>query len=1055
MSAFSEDSRVKFPTIKHLMEMGYKYISQNGLESKRYSLDKTNIDPDTNILIDYLKAAYFKLNENKTEDDFNKLLGKIQSTLNNEDLGREFYETILLDTDNKIVDLSTPDNFRTRNTFQVATELTCGKKDSDNFRPDITIFVNGLPLAFIEVKKENNKDGVQAEFQRMERRFVVPAFRRYLNITQIMVFSNDMNYEDEGAVPTQGAFYGAIGRKTSKYSAFREEGQDSSFPLKVYKTEVSADIEEAMLRDNNVVQYKNFSEYQTNCSINTPTKSICDSLFSYERLHFFLKYGIAYANYTSGLQKHLMRYPQLFATKAIEQYLDKGNDKGIIWHTQGSGKTALAYYNVKYLTDYYSKQGIIPQFFFIVDRLDLMEQAKMEFTCRGLKVVPVQTKDDFTKIISSPLTTQNQSGALEITVVNIQKFSQDSKALAKNAYNLKVKRIYFIDEAHRNYDPKGSFLKNLLTSDPDAIKIALTGTPIVSKDFNTKDIFGDYIHTYYYNASIADGYTLRLIRENIHSDFKGEMQERLRELKVNERFVNSTTVFAHENYVGPLLKYIIDDLEKFRETQNDRSLGAMIVCNSKEQALKMYEIFLREYADGSEVDHKFEDFKEIIQSVSPDVIDAKNTLPPKGRYRSALILCDSYDKETRTKWIKLFKEGKVDILIVFQMLQTGFDAPRLKKLYLNRMVKEHNLLQTLTRVNRPYKNLKYGYVVDFANIEEEYEKTNQRYQKELDEEVGPNDSDKYNKLFVTLEEAQKQVDDALTVLEKYELNNATIFSKQLNLITDLPTVNSIYKALETMQSIENLLTNQGDDPSDIINIKEISNLIKATKNRLVLLRIQNGSEERESVEEALNAAIDGIEFEFTKTGEEELELKEQYLQTIKYTRAQICRNIDPADPEYKTLYEAFIEEMTKKGVGSLDDFNMHEHVKVMDDILKRIRRKNEEDEIIAIKYHGDKKFVRIEKRLTEKANENATDENNAFKFTKKQEQLTHILLNIKEAVDDSYFDNQAIANAVGYFTKVIKSAVTKSFRAEDIKTDSNIRSYVTDLIEKEYNTTRV
>lgn len=590
MSAFSEDSRVKFPTIKHLMEIGYKYISQNGLESKRYSLDKTNIDPDTNILIDYLKAAYFKLNENKTEDDFNKLLGKIQSTLNNEDLGREFYETILLDTDNKIVDLSSPDNFRTRNTFQVATELTCGKKDSDNFRPDITLFVNGLPLAFIEVKKENNKDGVQAEFQRMERRFVVPAFRRYLNITQIMVFSNDMNYEDEGAVPTQGAFYGAIGRKTSKYSAFREDGQES-FPLKVYKTEVSADIEEAMLRDNNVVQYKNFSEYQTNCSINTPTKSICDSLFSYERLHFFLKYGIAYANYTSGLQKHLMRYPQLFATKAIEQYLDKGNDKGIIWHTQGSGKTALAYYNVKYLTDYYSKQGIIPQFFFIVDRLDLMEQAKMEFTCRGLKVVPVQTKDDFTKIISSPLTTQNQSGALEITVVNIQKFSPDSKALAKNAYNLKVKRIYFIDEAHRNYDPKGSFLKNLLTSDPDAIKIALTGTPIVSKDFNTKDIFGDYIHTYYYNASIADGYTLRLIRENIHSDFKGEMQKRLAELKVNERFVNSTTVFAHENYVGPLLKYIIDDLEKFRVTQNDRTLGAMVVCNSKEQALKMYDIF--------------------------------------------------------------------------------------------------------------------------------------------------------------------------------------------------------------------------------------------------------------------------------------------------------------------------------------------------------------------------------------------------------------------------------------------------------------------------------
>lgn len=219
--------------------------------------------------------------------------------------------------------------------------------------------------------------------------------------------------------------------------------------------------------------------------------------------------------------------------------------------------------------------------------------------------------------------------------------------------------------------------------------------------------------------------------------------------------------------------------------------------------------------------------------------------------------------------------------------------------------------------------------------------------------------------------------------------------------------------------------------------------------------MQLGTEERESVEEALNAAIDGLEFEFQSTGEKELELKEQYLQTIKYTRAQIYRNIDPYDPEYKSLYEAFIDEMTKKGVGSVEEFNMHERVKVLEDILKRIKRKNEEDEILAIKYHGDKKFVRIEKRLKEKANETATYENNVFKFTQKQEQLNHILLKIKESVDDSYFDNQAIANAVGYFTKVIKSAVTKSFRSENIKTDTNIRSFVTRLIEKEYNTTRI
>lgn len=137
----------------------------------------------------------------------------------------------------------------------------------------------------------------------------------------------------------------------------------------------------------------------------------------------------------------------------------------------------------------------------------------MEFSARGLKVNPVQDKDSFKKILSSPHSTQNQEGKDEITVVNIQKFSDDTRALSNTAYNLKVKRIYFIDEAHRNYNPKGSFLKNLISSDKDAIMIALTGTPIINQGTNTKDIFGDYIHTYYYNASISDGYTLRLLRE--------------------------------------------------------------------------------------------------------------------------------------------------------------------------------------------------------------------------------------------------------------------------------------------------------------------------------------------------------------------------------------------------------------------------------------------------------------------------------------------------------------------------------------------------------------
>ena len=110
-------------------------------------------------------------------------------------------------------------------------------------------------------------------------------------------------------------------------------------------------------------------------------------------------------------------------------------------------------------------------------------------------------------------------GEDSITVVNIQKFTEESVA-RKSDYDVDVQRIYFLDEAHRSYKPKGSFLANLMASDRDAVMIALTGTPLIGDGYNTKDVFGEYIHKYYYNRSIADGYTLKLIREGIKTEYR-------------------------------------------------------------------------------------------------------------------------------------------------------------------------------------------------------------------------------------------------------------------------------------------------------------------------------------------------------------------------------------------------------------------------------------------------------------------------------------------------------------------------------------------------------
>ena len=1055
-SAFCEDSRVKFPTLMHLMGMGFKYVSLKGLKTKYVIAPKTEFDPLTNILTGYFTEAYNKLNPNVENEAAGKLLAKIQSSLMNDDLGRQFYNEILLNTGERIIDLSSPANFYKNNTFQVTTEMTCGDKDNDNYRPDITLFVNGLPLAFIEVKKENNHKGILAETDRMKQRFVNPKYRRFLNLTQIMVFSNDMEYDNNEVTPTIGAFYATIGKKNTKYNCFREEGQDS-FPIERHIRQVTLQEEEILLRDSNVPQYKNSSEYKTNCLANTPTKRMCDSLFSFNRFHFLLKYGIAYVDYTNGLQKHIMRYPQLFATKAIERHLEAGKTKGIIWHTQGSGKTALSFYNVKYLTDYYSSKRIVPQFFFIVDRLDLMIQAQREFSYRGLKVNSVQTKDDFAKIISSGLTTQNREGKPEITVVNIQKFSNDSKALPKNAYNVPVQRIYFIDEAHRNYSPDGCFLKNLISSDSNAVKIALTGTPIISKEYNTKDIFGDYIHTYFYNASIADGYTRRLIREDIGSNYKIRLQEALNSIRVKSHSVKESDVYAHRTYVQPLLDYVINDLQQFRVKNEDNTLGGMVVCNSKEQAQMMYRLFLEKYADETELDNeRDEDGATVYRSISAGEMEAKKTPCRKGCYRAALITYDSFDKETRAKWIELFKDGKIDLLIVFQMLQTGFDAPRLKKLYLHRMVKEHNLLQTLTRVNRPYKEMKYGYVVDFANIEEEYSKTNREYQEEFEHEVGKDNLKHTDRLLVTMEEAKSRVDAARKVLAPYDLGNPEIFSRQLNMEDDREVVRSIVRSLEDMRSLQNMLTAQGSEAEAVVEISDIHNLIKAARNRLDLLGFIDNADEKSNTRQLLNVALENIEFSFEKRGEGELEIQEQYRQSVEHARRQLQACMDTEDPEYRSILEEFLRLFRRKEMESQEEFNMHDKVQNVNDILKRIKRLNERDALEAIKYNGDTKFVRVEKRLKEKDKEEIEHKTSPrnYAWTEEKEKMTVILLAIKEDVDDVYFHNQAILEVPAYFKRNILTYVTRHFKEGQINTDREVRKYVSEVINREYQVTR-
>ncbi len=219
--------------------------------------------------------------------------------------------------------------------------------------------------------------------------------------------------------------------------------------------------------------------------------------------------------------------------------------KGVIWHTQGSGKTALTYHLTKIIRDFFSKQGKNAKFYFIVDRLDLLEQAKSEFSKRGLQVHEAANKEDLSQKLKSSSVFVGPQGNDEIIVVNIQKFKapneSPNEAPSDSAEMISIKelqesiqnsgnlqRVFIIDEAHRSYNPKGCFYANLIECDKKAIKIALTGTPLLEKnaqDQATKKTFGGYLHTYSYAESIKDGHTLKLYLESIEKSYKEKLQE--------------------------------------------------------------------------------------------------------------------------------------------------------------------------------------------------------------------------------------------------------------------------------------------------------------------------------------------------------------------------------------------------------------------------------------------------------------------------------------------------------------------------------------------------
>ncbi len=763
----------------------------------------------------------------------------------------------------------------------------------------------------------------------------------------------------------------------------------------------------------------------------TPTNPFLTSFCSHKRLCFILKYGISFLKEKSEFKKHLWRYAQMFASLNVLKELQKHYEtnpkdplKGIIWHTQGSGKTALTYHLTKLIRDFFSPLGKKTKFYFIVDRLDLLEQAKNEFLKRDLCAHEAEDKEDLSQKLKSSSVFENPQGNDEIIVVNIQKFkapnenpsnSAPEEIISKrelqesiqNSHNLQ--RVFIIDKAHRSYDPKGCFYANLIECDKTAIKIALTGTPLLednTQDKATKKTFGNYLHTYSYTESIKDRHTLTLQLETIEASYKEKLQTIYRLLQesitIEDIEVKKEMIFNNEKYIKEMLSYIIKDLLHFRSLNDDESLKAMVVCSSSKQARLANCLF-------NEVQEK--------------VFQENPNLKILNKLKSSLILHD--EQEVKEK-IYSFKHGDTDIVFVFNMLLTGFDLPNLKRLYIHRELKDHNLLQALARVNRPYNNMSFGYLIDFVGIEENFDKTTDDYLKELNQfnQSGANSDSNLKDMFADRNILEKDIKNAYDDLFNYPIDDIEGMTSAIVSISTMNELVKVSRAINTLKERYNLIRTSSDEKilslkekMDIEKISKISSMLHQKAKHLHALKNINEPKNPNDLI-ILEDLIALLDFKIAYKESKELHFKESEEISAKQKQAkEILEKIkDQKDKEIQKIVKDFSKLLQTPATSQNFDGISHSYSA----IISQLKQHNQQTTHLLNKY-GDNALAYVithkclHKRLME---ENISNPVGIFT----------LLSALKSAIDERISKRQEILNEEDYLKNAIKLELRNAFK---------------------------
>lgn len=644
-----------------------------------------------------------------------------------------------------LVDWKNPE----KNHFAVAEEVSI--KGVNDKRPDIVLYVNGIALGVLELKRSKVSvgEGIRQNLDNQKKDFI----RNFYATQQLVMAGND----------TEGLRYGTIETPEKYYLSWKEQNP-------VWTPKLSD--EDKFLPSDSCDR----SDNPLDCAL----LRLCDKTRFLELIHDFIVFD-------AGIKK-TCRQNQYFGVQAAQKRIAK-RDGGIIWHTQGSGKSLTMVWLAKWVRENITDSRVV----IITDRTELDEQIEKVFNGVDEDIYRTKSGADLVTTLNSPdewlicsLVHKFGRRSEKEDDKATEDFIEEMKKNLPHGFKAKGELFVFVDECHRTQS--GTLHDAMKAILPSAMFVGFTGTPLLKKDKKKSiEVFGTYIHTYKFNEAVADKvvldlrYEARDIDQNVTNqkkvdewfEAKTKGLSDLARSQLKQKWGTMQKVLSSQDRLRKIVADILLDMETKTRLMDGRG-NAMLVCSSIYQACKCFEMFSHTDLKGK---------CAIITSYKPAPADIKGEESGEGMteklrqydiYRKMLAdyfdlpedkamgMTEAFETQVKERFIK--EPGQMRLLIVVDKLLTGFDAPSATYLYIDKSMQDHGLFQAICRVNRlDGDDKEYGYVVDYKDLFKQLKGTINDYTGgALD---GFDDKDVEGLLTDRLEKGREKLEEALETVK--------------------------------------------------------------------------------------------------------------------------------------------------------------------------------------------------------------------------------------------------------------------------------------------------